>query len=72
MTTTFEYRINYTITDINDNILTNDDDTEQDCGNGIILSENIEEYLHNIILDDIFQRDVNYTISIVILTTSIM
>jgi hypothetical protein len=52
MTTTFEYCINYKILE-NGNVTVDDDVLEHSCGRGIIVSEYIEDYLHDIISDDI-------------------
>lgn len=51
--TTFEYRINYKITDENGNIVTDENVLQHQCEKGIVVAENIEDYINDIISDDI-------------------
>lgn len=50
---TFEYQINYKIIGKDGNTITDESVLEHQCEKGIIVAENIEDYLHDIISDDI-------------------
>lgn len=50
---TFEYRINYKITDKDGNIVTDENILEHKSQKGITLSDNIQDYIHDIISDDV-------------------